>query len=163
MPRVNPVQVPNTNPEINKVYDEFKGRLPMNNMKLTLLNSPVSFRALAGFHDVLNEVKSFAGEMDANLFCYAISQENDCFVCSEIFRDFLEKNGVDYDSVIFTPRQQALISFGRNVADNPHEVFDDQIEELREFFDEEQLVAVTSLAAMMVASNIINTVLDVEL
>ena len=62
-----------------------------------------------------------------------------------------------------TPVQQALVSFGRNVADNPHEVFDDQLDELREFFNDEQLVVITSLAAMMVACNIFNTVFDIEI
>ena len=88
---------------------------------------------------------------------------NALMVCSSIFKSFLDEQGVDFDSLVLSPVQQALISFGRNVADNPHEVFDDQMDELKEFFTDEQIVVITSLAAMMVASNIINTVLDVDL
>ena len=83
-------------------------------------------------------------------------------MCSAVFKSFLDEQGVDFDTLIMTPVEQALVSFGRNIADNPHEVFEDQIEEMKEFFTDEQLVVLTALAAMMVASNIVNTVLDVE-
>ena len=81
--------------------------------------------------------------------------------CSAVFKAFLDEQGVDFDTLILTPVQQALVSFGRNVADNPHEVYEDQLEEMKEFFTDEQLVVITSLAAMMVASNIFNTVMDI--
>lgn len=164
MARIEPIKYSAARKDVRAAYDEHitKGA-KMNNMKLTLLNNPMAFRALMGFHDVLAEAKNFLGELDANLFCYAISYENDCLVCSQIFKNFLDEQGVEFEGMIFTPVQQALVSFGRNIADNPHEVDDEQFDELREFFSEEQIVVITSLAAMMVASNIINTVLDVEL
>jgi alkylhydroperoxidase family enzyme len=84
-------------------------------------------------------------------------------VCSAVFKSFLDEQGVDFNNLIMTPVEQVLISFGRNIADNPHEVFEDQIEEMKEFFTDEQLVVLTALAAMMVASNIVNTVLEVEI
>ena len=163
MARINPINYSTASEEIKSVHDEYIKKAPMNNMKLTLLNNTVAFKALMGFHEVLAEAKTFLGELDANLFCYAISFENDCMVCSSIFKKFLDDLGVEFEGMVFTPVQQALVSFGRNVADNPHEVDEEQIEELKEFFTDEQIVVITSLAAMMVASNIINTVLDVEM
>lgn len=163
MPRINPIDYSNASDEIKAVHDEYIKKSKMNNMKMTLLHNPVAFRALMGFHEVLAEAKTFLGELTANLFCYSISTENDCLVCSQIFRNFLDENGVDLESLVLTPEQHALISFGRNIADNPHEVYDEQMEELKDYFTDEQIVVITSLAAMMVASNIINTVLDVEM
>lgn len=148
--------------KIKKMYGDSLQKVKLNNMKRTLLHNTVAFDVLNGFHKLCDEAKTFLSELDVNLFCYAISFENDCMVCSAVFKSFLDEQGVDFENMIMTPVQQALISFGRNVADNPHEVFDDQIEELKEFFSDEQLVVITSLAAMMVASNIFNTVLDVE-
>ncbi len=163
MARINPINYSTASEEIKSVHDEYIKKAPMNNMKLTLLNNTVAFKALMGFHEVLAEAKTFLGELDANLFCYAISFENDCMVCSSIFKKFLDDMGIEFEGMVFTPVQQALVSFGRNIADNPHEVYDDQIEELKEFFTDEQIVVITSLAAMMIASNIINTVLDVDM
>ena len=163
MARINPVDLNSASEKIKAVHDEYKTKVPMNNMKLTLLNNPVSFRVLNGFHDVVAEAKIFLDELTVNLFCYAISTENDCAVCSQIFRNFLDENGVDYDTLVMTPEQYALISYGRNIADNPHEVYDEQMDELKEYFTDEQIVVITALAAMMVASNIINTVLEVDM
>jgi len=163
MARIEPVSVENAAEKIDKLNDEYARKLKLNNMKRTLLHNTTAFDALMGFHKLCDEAKSFLSELDVNLFCYAISFENDCMVCSAVFKSFLDEQGVDFDTLIMTPVEQALISFGRIIADNPHEVFDDQIEELREFFSDEQIVVLTSLAAMMVASNIINTVLDVEI
>lgn len=147
--------------QAKKVYDEH--RRPMNKMKLTLLNSVPAFKAVMGWYELYDEAQKFITELDVNLFCYAISFENDCMVCSSYFRKFLSDNGVDFHGMVFTPVQQVLVNFARNVADNPHEVDETQIEELREFFDDEQLVVIVSLAAMMIANNTINTVLDVDL
>ncbi|MBQ3603078.1 MAG: hypothetical protein IJA02_04510 [Clostridia bacterium] len=163
MARINPINYSTASEEIKSVHDEYIKKAPMNNMKLTLLNNTVAFKALMGFHEVLAEAKTFLGELDANLFCYAISFENDCMVCSSIFKKFLDDLGIEFEGMVFTPIQQALVSFGRNIADNPHEVDEEQIEELKEFFTDEQIVVITSLAAMMIASNIINTVLDVDM
>lgn len=163
MARISPINYSTASEEIKSVHDEYIKKAPMNNMKLTLLNNPVAFKALMGFHEVLAEAKTFLGELDANLFCYAISFENDCMVCSSIFKKFLVDMGIEFEGMVFTPVQQALVSFGRNIADNPHEVDEEQIEELKEFFTDEQIVVITSLAAMMIASNIINTVLDVDM
>ena len=98
MARINPVDLNSASEKIKAVHDEYKTKVPMNNMKLTLLNNPVSFRVLNGFHDVVAEAKIFLDELTVNLFCYAISTENDCAVCSQIFRNFLDENGVDYDT-----------------------------------------------------------------
>ncbi|MBQ2963180.1 MAG: hypothetical protein IJE14_00835 [Clostridia bacterium] len=163
MARINPVDYGKASEEIKALHDEYAKKIPMNNMKLTLLNNPVAFRVLNGFHDILKEAKAFLGELTANLFCYSISTENDCAVCSQIFRNFLDENGVDFDALVMTPEQHALISYGRNIADNPHEVYDEQMDELKEYFTDEQIVVITSLAAMMVASNIINTVLEIDM
>lgn len=163
MARIEPVKYENMSGEAKKAYDEYAKKAEPNNMKMTLLHSAAAFDVMNGFHTLCDEAKKFLSELDVNLFCYAISFENGCMACSAIFKAFLDEQGVDFGTLILTPVQQALVSFGRNVADNPHEVYDDQIDELKEFFDDEQLVVITSLAAMMVASNIFNTVMDIEI
>lgn len=163
MARIEPIKYENMTAEAKSAHDEYAKKAKPNNMKLTLLHNANAFKAMNGFHALCDEAKKFLPELDVNLFCYAISFENGCMACSAIFKAFLDEQGVDFDTLIMTPIQQALVSFGRNVADNPHEVFDDQIDELREFFDDEQLVVITSLAAMMVASNVFNTVFEIEI
>ncbi len=163
MARIEPINYENVSAQIKLAHDEYAKKAKLNNMKLTLLHDVTAFNVMNGFHTLCDRAKEFLPELDVNLFCYAISFENDCMACSSVFRDFLDEQGVDFDTLIMTPVQQALVSFGRNVADNPHEVDEDQLEELKEFFTDEQLVVITALAAMMVASNIFNTVFDIEM
>lgn len=163
MARIEPIKYENMSAEAKSAHDEYAKKANVNNMKMTLLHNVNAFNVMNGFHILCDEAKKFLSELDVNLFCYAISFENDCMACSAVFKSFLDEQGVDFDTLIMTPVQQALISFGRNVADNPHEVFDDQIDELREFFNDEQLVVITSLVSMMVASNIFNTVFGIEI
>lgn len=163
MARIEPIKYENMSEETKLVHDEYAKKARLNNMKLTLLHDVTSFNVMNGFHTLCDRAKQFLSELDVNLFCYAISFENDCMACSSVFKAFLDEQGVDFDTLIMTPVQQALVSFGRNIADNPHEVYEDQIEEMKEFFTDEQLVVITSLAAMMVASNIFNTVFDIEM
>lgn len=163
MARIEPIKYEDMTDEAKSAHDEYIKKSKVNNMKLTLLHNVNAFNVMNGFHALCDEAKKFMTALDVNLFCYAISFENDCMACSAIFKSFLDEQGVDFDTLIMTPVQQALVSFGRNVADNPHEVYEDQLDELKEFFTDEQLVVITSLAAMMVASNIFNTVFDIEL
>ncbi len=163
MARIEPINYENASEQTKVAHDEYVKKAKLNNMKLTLLHDVTAFNVMNGFHTLCERAKEFLPEVDVNLFCYAISFENDCMACSSVFRSFLDEQGVDFDTLIMTPVQQALISFGRNVADNPHEVDEDQLEELKEFFTDEQLVVITALAAMMVASNIFNTVFDIEM
>ena len=163
MARIEPISYENADSQTRLVLEEYAKKSKLNNMKLTLLHDVTTFNAMNGFHVLCERAKQFLPELDVNLFCYAISFENDCMACSSVFKAFLDEQGVDFDTLIMTPVQQALVSFGRNVADNPHEVDDDQFEELKEFFSDEQLVVITALAAMMVASNIFNTVFDIQM
>lgn len=163
MARIKPICYENADVRTKLVCDEYAKKSKLNNMKLTLLHDVTAFDVMNGFHTLCERAKEFLSELDINLFCYAISFENDCMACSSVFKAFLDEQGVNFDTFIMTPVQQVLVSFGRNVADNPHEVDEEQIEELKEFFTDEQLVLMTSLAAMMVASNIFNTVFDIEM
>lgn len=163
MARIEPIKYENMTDEAKSAHDEYIKKSKVNNMKLTLLHNVNAFNVLNGFHTLCDEAKKFLTELDVNLFCYAISFENGCMACSAIFKSFLDEQGVDFNTLILTPVQQALVSFGRNVADDPHEVYEDQLDELKEFFTDEQLVVITSLAAMMIASNIFNTVFEIEI
>jgi hypothetical protein len=58
MARINPVDYDSASKEIKALHDEYVKKIPMNNMKLTLLHNPVAFKTINGFHDVLAEAKT---------------------------------------------------------------------------------------------------------
>ena len=153
-----------TAPEaVKQAHDDHLKVGRMTNMKRTLLNNVPSFKALMEWYTLRDEAAKFLSPLDINLFCYAISAENDCLICSSFFRKILRDEGIDFDSFSFTQKQQALISFGRNMVDNPHEIDEEQFDEMKALFNDEQLVVLTAFGAIMIATNLINTVLRVDL
>ncbi len=163
MARVSQIDYDSASEEVRRAHDEHLKIGKMTNMKRTLLNNVPSFKALMEWYTLRDEAAKFLTPLDINLFCYAISAENDCLICSSFFRKILRDEGIDFENFSFTRVEQALISYGRSLVDAPHEIDDEQFDELREFFNEEQLVVLTSFGAIMIATNLINTALRVEL
>jgi len=140
---------------------ENHGRI--TNMKLTLLHSLPAYHALMEWFPLEAEIEKFLGERAVNFFCYAISTENDCLVCSTFFGKILRDLQIDFDSFRFTEEEDILIRYGRAIVADANHVPAVIFEELRKHWNEEQTTAITAFAAIMIATNIINKVLDVRL
>lgn len=149
--------------EVKKAHDEHLKIGKMTNMKRTLLNNIPSFKALMEWYTLRDEAAKFLTPLEINFFCYAISAENDCLICSSFFRKILKDENIDFDTFMFTPRQELLINYGRAMVNDPHNVGDDLFEELKKEFNDEQIVLLTAFGAIMIATNLINTTLHVEL
>ena len=93
---------------------------------------------------------------------YAISEENDCLVCSTYFRKLLKDNGIDFDTFQFTKKEELLISFGRALAKDSKNIPDEIYTELKEEFTEEEIVVITAMGVLMVANNYFNDILNIE-
>jgi alkylhydroperoxidase family enzyme len=132
-------------------------------MKATLLYSIPAFDALMTWYDLRDEVVPFTGERLADMFSHAISAGTDCLICSTYFRKALVDAGEDPDELALDEREKVVVEFGRCLAQPFSRVPDDLYERLAALFTEEQIVALTAFGAMMVATNIINNALEVEL
>ncbi len=120
MARIPQIDYDSAPAEVKKAHDEHMKIGRMTNMKRTLLNNVPSFKALMEWYTLRDEAAKFLTSLEINLFSYAISAENDCLICSTFFRKILRDEGIEFEEFSFTPRQQALVSFGRIIADNPH-------------------------------------------
>ena len=140
---------------------ENHGRI--TNMKLTLLHSLPAYHALMEWFPLEEAIEKFLGERAVNFFCYAISTENDCLVCSTFFGKILRDLNIDFESFQFTDEENLLIRYGRAIVADANHVPAEIFENLRKYWNEEQVTAITAFAAIMIATNIINKVLDVQL
>ena len=164
MPRIQPVDESSAPPESREAaaaHAATAGR--MTNMKWTLAHSPAAFRALMEWYPLRDEVEPFLGERRTWLFCHAISAENDCLVCSTFFRRLLIDAGEDPESLELDDLDELVMDFGRRLAVDPHGVDHDLYARLAERFDERQIVLLTAFGAVMVATNVFNDALDVDL
>ena len=108
------------------------------------------------------ELQRLIGKRAGDFFEYAISEENDCLVCSTYFRKLLKDNGIDFDNFQFTKKEELLISFGRALAKDPKNIPDEVYTELKEEFTEEEIVVITAMGVLMVANNYFNDILKIE-
>lgn len=133
------------------------------NMKATLARSPVALKALMTWYDLRDEVVAFAGERPALLFSHAISAATDCLICSTFFRRLLIEAGDDPDSLALDDREGLLVEYGRQLAADPHGVDDGLFGRLSAAFSDEQIVTLTAFGGLMVATNLFNNALRVDL
>jgi hypothetical protein len=135
----------------------------MTNMKWTLAHAPVALDALLQWYPLHDAVEPFLGERRTWIFCHAISAQADCLVCSTFFRRLLIDAGEDPDALELDELDELIAEFGRQLADDPHGVDDGLYARLSERFDDEQIVLLTAVGAIMPATNVFNDALRVDL
>ena len=135
----------------------------ITNMKRTLLNSLPAFRALMEWYPLRDTVQPFLGARLTVLFAHAISAETDCLICSTFFRRILIEDGEDPDRLVLDDREAAVVAFGRRLAVSPFHVPAAVYDRVAAHFDPAQMTALTAFGAIMVATNVFNNALEVDL
>jgi alkylhydroperoxidase family enzyme len=133
------------------------------NMKRTLARSPAALRSLMTWYDLRDAVAAALGDRATVLFAHAISAGTDCLICSTFFRRLLIDAGDDPDEPSLDDRERLLVEFGRQLARDPHGVSDDLFGRRSGAFDPELIVTLTAFAGLMVATNLFNNALRVDL
>ena len=164
MARIPTIEPEDANTEQRAVHDDGVKRYGrMTNMKRTLLHSLPAFHSLMEFYPLASVVAPFLGACPTNVFLHAISAETDCLVCSTYFRRHLIDAGEDPDHLDLSEREKLLVEFGRSLSTQTSRVSDDVYARLAAEFTTEQIVALTAFGALMVATNVFNNALEVDL
>jgi alkylhydroperoxidase family enzyme len=164
MPRIAPLDYKAAPPDAQAAADaHVAAHARMTNMKHTLLHSVPAFQALMEWYPLRDTVRPFLGERLTTLFAHAISAQTDCLICSTFFRRILIETGENPERLRLDERESAVLEFGRCLAVSPFHVPDEVYREVQAYFEPAQVVALTAFGALMVATNVFNNVLDVEL
>jgi len=164
MPRIVPLEREATSGEARAMFDKELSRFGrLTNMKRTLLHSPPAYRALMEWYALFDTIKVFLGERLAIIFAHAISSESDCLICTTFMRRLLFNAGENPDALSLDERSQLLVEFGRAVVRPGNRVPDQLYHRLSGFFSSEQIIALAAFAGLMVATNMINNILEVDL
>lgn len=149
--------------EARAFYEEKqKNNATITNMVKTLLHSMPSFKAME-FYPIRNVMQEFVGSRAVYFYCYAISTENDCLVCSTYHAKLLRELNIAFDEFEFTDIENVLIEYGRGLVNNPNTIEDSVYEGLKKHFTDEQIVIITTVGCKMIASNTFNSALKVDL
>jgi alkylhydroperoxidase family enzyme len=164
MARVAPLEHEKAGPRSRELLDEqvaSHGRA--TNMKRTLAHSPTALDALMRWYDLHAEVVSFLGQRSATLFAFAISCQTECLICSTFFRRWLIEGGENPDDLRLDGQEKALVEYGRQLARDANAVDDDVFAAATRGLTAAQTVALTAFGALMIATNVFNNALQVDL
>jgi alkylhydroperoxidase family enzyme len=162
--RIDPIELGEARGRKRKVLEHIiatHGRA--TNMKRTLARSPVALRSLMTWYDLREEVASFLGERATVLFAHAISAGTNCLVCSTFFRRLLIDAGDDPDDLRLDERERLVVDYGRQLARVTDSVGDELFDRLAGAFDADQIVSLTAFGGLLVATNLFNNALRVDL
>ena len=135
----------------------------MTNMKWTAARSPETLAMLLTWYPLFGRIASFLGERRAQLLAYAISDRNECLICSMFFRRILIDAGEDPGALKLDDEDELILALGRTLADDPHGVDGDLYGRLAARYDEQQIVELVGFGAIMVATNVFNDALGIPL
>jgi hypothetical protein len=135
----------------------------VTNMKRTLAREPVALRSLLTWYDLRDVVQPFLGERLTILFAHAISARSECLVCSTFFRRLLIDSGEDPESLRLDDWEQTVVEYGRLLGTDSNAVSDELYSRLAARLEPGQIVALTAFGGLMVATNLFNNALQIDL
>ncbi len=164
MARIKMVEYEDASGEAKQEYDaQVNAHGRITNMKKTLLNHVPSFRVLMEWYPLRDEVAQVVGDFATDVYCHAISSQNNCLICSTFFRKILKDNGRDPDKLTLNEDEQLLADYGRACVNQPTVIDDALFARMKNRFSDSEIVLLTSFAGMMIATNLINNALEVQL
>jgi alkylhydroperoxidase family enzyme len=164
MARVSPVSMENAPAGSRaELQQQLAAHGRVTNMKCTLARSPPALAALMQWYPLYDVVVGFLGRRATTIFVHAISAQTDCLICSTFFRRWLIEEGENPDALALDEREQVLAEYGRQLAADPNHVTDELFARVARGLTDEQVVALTAFGGMMIATNVFNNALRVEL
>jgi alkylhydroperoxidase family enzyme len=157
----DPATVPEASRQIAGEHEATGAR--MTNMKWTAARSPETLAMLLTWYPLFDRISAFLGVRRAQLLSHAISDRNECLICSTFFRRILIDAGEDPAALELDEEDELIVELGRVLADDPHGVDDGLYARLAARYDEQQIIELIGFGAIMVATNVFNDALGVPL
>ena len=164
MSHIGQIDYATASADIKAAHDEeVRRRGGVTNMKRTLLHSVPAFKAYMEWYTLRDTLVPVIGARAVAVFSHAISTENHCLICSTFFRRALIDSGISPDDFTPTPDEELLIAFGRAIVATPHDIPAAIWDGLKARYSTVELVNLVAFAGLMVATNLFNTVVRVDL
>jgi alkylhydroperoxidase family enzyme len=164
MARIPPLNYTEASADMQEAFNfQVAAHGRVTNMKRTLAHAPVAFKALMQWYALHDEVRPFLGDRLTTLFAHAISTQTDCLICSTFFRRLLAEAGENPDALVLDDREQTVAEYGRQLARDPNGVSDELYGNLARYFQPAQIVTLTAFGGLMIATNVFNNALRVDL
>jgi len=165
-PRITPIAHEQATEEVRTAFEKHvteNAGSRITNMKATLGRNLLAFNVYMEWYPLYYRVKEIVGPRMAYLYAHAISEGSNCPLCSTFFRKIIIDNGENPDTLELTAEEQQLLDFGSAISQNRGEVADSIYHPVADRYSEEEMVVLVAFAGQMIATNIFNNVLRVNI
>ena len=161
--RIAPLEQDDLSPIEEKDWQELVDQGHLTNMQKTIIRDHATYVAYAAWHDSWRRLVEIVGLRAATVYAHAVSEVNDCQLCSLYFVADLRKLGIEPSSFTATPQEEVLTAFGRQFVQDATVISDELFARLHQFWNDDEIVAIVGFAGQMVATNDFNSAIGVEL
>lgn len=119
-----------------------------------------AFQAIRTWYELRATVRPILGDRLTLLFAHAVAAGSDSPSGAAYFRRLLVAAGEDPDAPVLDAREAAVVAYGRCLGDDPYDIPAAAHAEMAAHFDGPDLVALATFGALMVATRVLNTALD---
>jgi hypothetical protein len=165
MSRIQPVDRQPPPASMQEAFREhvaaYGGRI--TNMKATMGHSPLTFAVYMGWYPLYERVKGILGERLAYLFAFSVSEGSNCPLCTTFFRRIIIDHGERPEALELTDWERTVLDFGSAMAREQGRISDDLYAAVAGRFNDEQMVLLVGFAGQMIATNVFNNALEVEI
>lgn len=163
MALIAPLQVDELDPVQAEDHAELVRRNHDTNMQRTLIRDRATYRAYDAWHLSWDRLVDVVGERAAMVFAHAVSEADQCQLCSLYFVSDLRALGVDPHDYRPTEEEALLTDLARAVVHDPNAVPQDVLDRLLARHSADEVVVIVGFAGQMIATNVFNSVLRVDL
>lgn len=165
MPRISPLLSNELSPAVKEAFEKHQQHYQarVTNMKATMGKALPVFEVYMQWYVLYDELKKITGERTAYLFAHAVSEAGNCPLCTTFFRKIMIDHGESPDALTVSAKEQNLLNFGSAIAANRGEVSDELYASIAGQFTEKEIIVLVGFAGQMIATNIFNNVLQVQI
>jgi hypothetical protein len=165
MPRIKPIPDEQASPDMRAAFErhvsDYQARI--TNMKATLGHSRLAFDVYMQWYPLYEQVKKILGERLAYLYAHAISAGSNCPLCTTFFRRIIIEQGENPDELIISPSEQEILDLGSEMARNQGQIPAELYQRVANRFTDPEMVVLIAFAGQMIATNVFNNALEVEI
>jgi hypothetical protein len=165
MSRIQPVDRQQPPASIAQAFREhvatYGGRI--TNMKATLGHSALAFSVYMQWYPLYEQVKGILGERLAYLFAFSVSEGSNCPLCTTFFRRIIIDHGERPEALELTDWERTVLDFGSEMARQQGRLPEALYAAVAGRFTDEQVVVLVAFAGQMIATNVFNNALEVEI
>ena len=135
----------------------------LTNMQRTIIRDHETYVAYDAWHTSWNRLVEIVGLRAATVFAHAISEINECQLCSLYFVADLKKLGIQPQDFHETEEESILVKLGREYVKDPTSIQDEVFDSLFKYWTANEIIAIIGFAGQMVATNDFNSAIGINL